>query len=217
MWNGDISNLEEVALYINSELSKGRTQKDIETNDFKVNQRVIEKKLKRKGYKKINNQYILEDNEYFSNTVVTNEDSDIKAIKDNKYEDSNTIVINNDDINKLNRKQGLEVYEDSITKVITNKKLENNLMDLLINYDKIMKVINQYDKQYEGGYDGPYDNGENRIIIELPIETKKEFRTTIRVNNVIWEQFNEFALKNNEFTKRDLISMALKQYIDQFK
>ena len=58
MWNNDINNIEEVVIYLNSELSKGRTQKDIEINDFKVNERVIAKRLISRGYKKIDNQYI---------------------------------------------------------------------------------------------------------------------------------------------------------------
>ena len=52
----------ELVNYINIELNKGRTLKDIEINDFKVNDRVIAKRLSRKGYKRINNQYIYESN-----------------------------------------------------------------------------------------------------------------------------------------------------------
>ena len=52
----------ELVNYINIELNKGRTLKDIEINDFKVNDRVIAKRLSRKGYKRLNNQYIYESN-----------------------------------------------------------------------------------------------------------------------------------------------------------
>ena len=37
--------IEEVVEYINKELLKGRTMKDIEVNDFGVNERVIGKRL----------------------------------------------------------------------------------------------------------------------------------------------------------------------------
>ena len=43
----------ELVNYINIELNKGRTLKDIEINDFKVNDRVIAKRLSRKGYKRM--------------------------------------------------------------------------------------------------------------------------------------------------------------------
>ena len=50
--------IEQIADYVNLELAKGRTMKDIENNDFKVNDRVITKRLNRKGYKKIDNQFV---------------------------------------------------------------------------------------------------------------------------------------------------------------
>ena len=53
--------LEQIIDYINTELLKGRTMKDIEENDFNVNERVIAKRLARKNVKKINGQFVLQD------------------------------------------------------------------------------------------------------------------------------------------------------------
>lgn len=55
----DIS-LDEVINYINMELLKGRTMKDIEENDFNVNERVITKRLARKSVKKVDGQFVLQ-------------------------------------------------------------------------------------------------------------------------------------------------------------
>ena len=49
------------------------------------------------------------------------------------------------------------------------------------------------------------------------MENKTDFRATIRVNNVVWENFSDFTNKHKEFTKRDLISMALKEYMENHK
>lgn len=193
MWNGDINNIGEVVAYLNNELSKGRTQKEIEINDFKVNERVIAKRLTSRGYKKIDNQYIKYDD---SNTRV------IKANK-NKYDNSCTKVIED------NR----EEYDKSNTIVIEKKEIQNKLIGLAQNYDKILKIIQEYDKKYDAQYDKEYEG----IVIELPVETKTDFRATVRVNNVIWEQFGEFANNHKEFTKRDLVSMALKEYMKNHK
>ena len=167
MWNGDINNINEVVEYLNNELSNGRTQKEIEINDFKVNERVIAKRLTSRGYKKIDNQYI-------------------------KYDNSNTLVIN-------------------------QKEIQNKLIGLAQNYDKILKVIQEYDKKYDSKYDAQYDKEYAGIVVELPIETKADFRATIRVNNVIWDNFSNFVNNHKEFTKRDLISMALKEYMENHK
>lgn len=207
MWNGDINNIDEVATYLNNELNKGRTQKEIEINDFKVNERVIAKRLTKRGYKKVDNQYVKYDN---SNTVVIQKSS----LPDNIGEPLNNKVVepkikqyNNSNIvvNKGNKME----YDNSNTLVINQKEIQNKLIGLAQNYDKILRVIQEYDKKYDNQYDG--------ITVELPIETKADFRATIRLNNVIWEQFSEFVNNHKEFTKRDLISMALKEYMKNHK
>lgn len=208
MWSGDINNIEEVISYLNNELSKGRTQKDIEINDFKVNERVIAKRLTSRGYKRINNQYIKYDKD---NTKVINP---IKS----KYEDDNTVVIKNkieqyDSSNTTVIKGEENEYDNNNTLVINQKEIQNKLIGLAKNYDKILEIIQEYDKKYDAQYDKKYEG----ITIELPIETKADFRATVRVNNVIWEQFGDFANNHKEFTKRDLLSMALKEYMDKYK
>lgn len=52
--------LEEVVAYINSELLKGRSMKEIEQADFGVNERVITKRLARKNIKKVDGQFVLQ-------------------------------------------------------------------------------------------------------------------------------------------------------------
>lgn len=201
MWSGDVDNKEEVALYMNTELKKGRSQKDIEINDFKVNEKVIKNRLTRSGYKKDQsiNQWILEDNKY------DNSNTRVVRGQNNIYDNSNTQVMNQCDNNNTEviRIQNNE-YDINSTLVISDKNIKDNLINLAKNYDKIMSLIQGYDKEYDG------------LTIELPVETIKDFRTSIRVNNVIWEQFNDFTSTHKEFTKRDLLSMALKEFREKY-
>lgn len=94
----DVNNREELELivkHMNTELSKGRNQKDIEINDFKVNERVMGKRLARKGFKKIGNRFTLQNSnncstEVTSSDIVINEpnqlsvnsEKDVKALKE---------------------------------------------------------------------------------------------------------------------------------------
>ncbi len=48
---------------------------------------------------------------------------------------------------------------------------------------------------------------ENDISIDLPDQSIK--RTTIRVNNTVWEMFNKFADENKHYDKHDLLSQLL--------
>ena len=193
MWNGDINNIGEVVVYLNNELAKGRTQKEIEINDFRVNERVIAKRLTSRGYKKIDNQYIKYDNRGAEVIKTKTEECDnnhIKVIEDSKQE-----------------------YDNSNTLVIKQKEIQNKLIGLAKNYDKILKIIQEYDEQS----DEQSDKNNSNISIQLPMENKTDFRATIRVNNVVWENFSDFTNKHKEFTKRDLISMALKEYMENHK
>ena len=90
MWNGDLDNIEQVTLYMNIELQKGRSQKEIEMIDFKVNQGVMKNRLTRRGYKKIDNQWVLPNKEYDKNNtrVTIKQPGELK-----QYDDNNTLVI----------------------------------------------------------------------------------------------------------------------------
>lgn len=56
--NLDEFSLEEIVIYINSQLELGRSMKEVEIIDFKVNDRVMVKRLNRKGYKRVENNFI---------------------------------------------------------------------------------------------------------------------------------------------------------------
>lgn len=60
--NYESMTLTEVIDYVNMELSKGRTMKDIEECDFGVSKGVITKRLNRKNYRKIDNTFIFDEN-----------------------------------------------------------------------------------------------------------------------------------------------------------
>ena len=89
----DLNNMEEVVIFINNEIQNGKTLRELERNEFKLNDRVMEKRLRRKGYRKIEGKYVLQDNteltpknnnndnkETQNNTVLTQEE--IKTLKE---------------------------------------------------------------------------------------------------------------------------------------
>lgn len=144
--------LEEIVEYINKELGKGRTLKDIETIDFNVNDRVIAKRLSRKGYKRIDNQYLYESN----TTVLTKKHSN----KDLFLKEDNTNVLplyNQLDLNKLNElinliepiKEVIQEYNKS-KNIIEIQNIELKPKAITEVKQKIFKididVLNKWDK-----------------------------------------------------------------------
>lgn len=70
--------IEQLVEYVNQELSNGRTMKDIETNDFNVNDRVIVKRLTRRGYKRIGNEF----KQSITNVIQKDKESADKVIQE---------------------------------------------------------------------------------------------------------------------------------------
>lgn len=122
-------NIDDIVRFINKELANGRPMVKIETEDFSVNERVIHKRLIRIGYKKIDNQYRLENN-------ITH---NITCIEEQKKESNITrIRSGSNEVRSLRIDKGLyqsikkRVARDNINiSTIVNKALEDYLNNYL--------------------------------------------------------------------------------------
>lgn len=104
----------------------------------------------------------------------------------------------------------IEVSGNSMTMV---KDFDiTQLEGLLRNYDVLIEMSEQFKKHRFNSLEQ-----EQNIIIELPNEEDKKFKATYRINKVIHEDFKKFCSENTEFTAKDLISMALKEYMDKYR
>lgn len=88
-----------------------------------------------------------------------------------------------------------------------NKVKITSLMD---KYDIIMRMVSDYENAKARGkvFDG--------LVVELPVEKKKDFRVTLRVNDVVYEEFKKFADNNKQFTIKELVSQALKDFVEKY-
>lgn len=86
--------------------------------------------------------------------------------------------------------------------------------DLMSNYEVLAEMIKLFKRNKAIN---SIDSKDNSIVIELPIERNKQFKFSYRVNDVVHEQFKEFCQQHKEFTSKDLLSMALKEYMDNHK
>ncbi|MGL5714399.1 MAG: hypothetical protein ACRCX2_15375, partial [Paraclostridium sp.] len=63
------------------------------------------------------------------------------------------------------------------------------------------------------------DNSMTEVIevinegIKIDLPESETTRTTIRINKVIWEDFDVFCNENKEFNKQDLMAQALKDFM----
>lgn len=122
----DNLSVEELVDYINNELKLGRSMKDIEINDFKVNDRVIVKRLNRKGYRRVDNKFV--------NSITKDIQKDNKVILNKKKNigfNRKTEVIqkHNNDINELKLLELIELLEP-IKSLIEDYERNKNIIEV---------------------------------------------------------------------------------------
>ncbi len=115
----DKLSIDEIVNYINKELKAGRSMKDIEINDFKVNDRVIVKRLNRKGYKRVGNEFL-------------------KNITKDIQRDNDIHLNNGDDINLSEKNKFIQKYNEGIN--------ELKLLELIELLEPIKSLIDDYER-----------------------------------------------------------------------
>ena len=99
-------------------------------------------------------------------------------------------------------------YKDNINILQKEKDLDiNKLTELLVEeYDAIESMIKWFKDK---------ENTIDRIVIDLP--EAKDKRTTILINEKIYKEFDKFCNNHKEYSKKDLMAMALKEYINKYQ
>lgn len=118
-----------------------------------------------------------------------------------------------------------EDAKDNIN-VISKEEAPNDMIDVMPEgfKENMINLVNQYDKLQEMiNWFNNKDAIDNTNVIEVNTGIKIDLpeapikRTTIRVNESVWNDFLDLADANNEFDKHSLLSMALKEYVEKYK
>lgn len=114
-----------------------------------------------------------------------------------------------DNINVISKE---EVPEDMIN--VIPEGFKENMINLVNQYDKLQEMINWFNTK---------DDIDNTNVIEVNTGIRIDLpdapikRTTIRVNEKVWNDFLDLADANSEFDKHSLLSMAIKEYVEKYK
>ena len=112
--------LEEVIAYINSELLKGRSMKEIEQEDFGVNERVITKRLARKNIKKVDGQFVLQSGSKMTEVKKKQAIEPVLADKNNKLVENKRLTEIEKRVFELEKIIKEIICTQSGSKVVTN-------------------------------------------------------------------------------------------------
>lgn len=179
-------NIDDTVKYINEELTKGRTFKDIET-ELGFNDRVLYKRLIRKGYKRSDEGYKL--------FILTGNTS-------------------NSSFNKYNMKSEKDIIPEAKTnnKAITKvDKLSDQdiqkIKGLLSRYNDIMCILDS-----NTIYTQHIHNTDNIQIIQTTNTKQKMFR----VDSDVLDKWSKFCKEYKHIKVQSLISSALLEYIEKY-
>lgn len=189
--------LSDLVEYINLQLSAGRNFTEIAQNDFSCNESTLRKRLTgKKLYKRVGNKYVRQCQTYDDNN------KNIEPINNVRHSVRQDVTNGNDkDL----------IAETEVRNIFISKNDSEKLLGLINNYELIINMLDEYKISKDNIY------GSNGLVVELPTERKKDFRITLRLNDVIYEEFKEFADKNKQFTVKELVSQALKEFIEKYK
>ena len=98
-------------------------------------------------------------------------------------------------------------YKDNTKIISKNKELDiNKVADLVEDYDTLKNMIKWFKDK---------ENTIDRIVIDLP--EAKDKRTTILINEIVYNKFDEFCNRHKEYSKKDLMAMALLEYMRKYE
>lgn len=115
-------------------------------------------------------------------------------------------------------------YKEPINSIQDANSMQNSLpmnfkediieiLDMKEDLKEVIRIVKEgYAKEPTQVIEIVEDKG---IKISLPQD--EVVRTTVRANKRILNMWNEFCSSNNEYSKQDLISMAMKEYIEKYE
>ncbi|MBP3928861.1 MAG: hypothetical protein J6D47_04720, partial [Peptostreptococcaceae bacterium] len=102
----------------------------------------------------------------------------------------------------------------NITNVFNNTEFKNNMFYLNNEIETLKNIIEEFKSKDDKSNIDVIELREG-IKIDLPEANIK--RTTIRINEKVWDMFNDFVEANKPFDKHDLMGQALLDYINKHK
>ena len=93
--------------------------------------------------------------------------------------------------------------------------IKQDMIEIIEHKDEIFDMLEWFKNRDDKGMTEVIEIINEGIKIDLP--ESETTRTTIRINKVIWEEFDVFCNENKEFNKQDLMAQALKEFMKNNK
>ena len=170
--------------------------------------------LNKNGYKLENNKYVLKDKNNLSQISFIEIDS--KEKKDIKKTSKKNLVTKKNTKNENNKlKKDEEKIKDIANKKVNKKDRKINLTQEDI--DKLCEVYDWYLQVRDNKNMKPKKIISNKKDINIEEKELKELKSTsIKVDKSTWEEFERLC-SNSNFSKQQIITQALKDFMKEYK
>lgn len=159
----------------------------------------------RDRFKKIDYIFSKELNRYMYNNSRTN----ILQESTKSINSDNNRCITIDTCIEKNKSNTDVVQVDKVTDIINKSDIEikETIIDIVNNYEVLKEIIELHRRNTS--------IIKQQIIID--IEESDSKLTTLRVNSKVLDKFNDFCKEYKQYKKVDLLSQALKEFIEKYK
>ena len=179
--------IEDIVKYINEKLIEKGSLKKI-ADELEVNESTIRKYITNRGFKRFGNEFVLLDDT--CNSECNHSKEDTKEVDENK-----------------------EITQQN-TNIFNNAAFKENML-YLNNEAETIKQMLQWFKNKDDKSNTDVIEIKEGIKIDLPPANIK--RTTIRINEKVWDLFNEFVEDKKIYDKHDLMGQALIEFMERYK
>lgn len=110
--------------------------------------------------------------------------------------------------------------DNLLLKELQSRELQRDLIALAKQYDEIQEAlikIKSLDSHMTDAKQEVITVVQEGIKIDLPDYEGQAYRASVRINPIVWQEFDEFASQHKEFDKASLIAQAMKDYMEKHK
>ncbi|MCR8747263.1 hypothetical protein [Romboutsia lituseburensis] len=141
-------------------------------------------------------------------------DSMTKYMRKRGYKVENDIyVLNGDSCHQYSNvevKPMATIDDNSMTNNNANN-IKQDMIEIIEHKEDIFDMLKWFKSRDDNSMTEVIEVINEGIKIDLP--DSETTRTTIRINKIIWEDFDKFCIENKEFNKQDLMAQALKDFM----
>lgn len=140
-----------------------------------------------------------------------------KFIRDNNflYSQSQRQYVKNNNSGNI---QSVNIEYDKEPTLGIPKNLQNDLLELIDMKDTLKELVKSFNPSMYAKEPTSIIEVVSSNCIKINLDdNRKAVRTTVRVAEEVLKEWDTFCKSNSEFSKTDLLSMSMKEYIEKYR